>query len=146
MLFVALERFSSTRARCPTIELDAAIRTLDCRRQRTKVAGRRRGSRVGQRRRLLLLLVLVVQLMLMLGFRWRPSVQQLLLERVQLLHKMEVWIDVGLALHHHGVRIVQRQLLVGHQVRQHHGHRTRYACQTVYQNAFLLFPTFICKR
>lgn len=122
---VALERFSSARARRPPVELDAAVRALDGRGQRTQVAGSgRRG--VGQ----------------LLGLH--PGVLQLLLERVQLLHEMEVGIDVGLALQHHVVRLVQRQLPVRHQVRQHHGHRARYAGQAVHQDAFLLRPTFVC--
>jgi len=128
-LFVALKCFSSTRAGRPPVEFDAAIGTLNGRRQRAQVAGRRRACRVGR---------------LLLGLR--PGIKQLLLERVQLLHKVEVWVDVRLALQHHIVRLVERQLPVSHQVRQHHRYRARYARQTVHQDAFLLRPTLIYNR
>lgn len=127
-MLVALGRFSSARAGCPPVELDTAVRTLHGSGQRAQVAGRRRAGRVGRL------------------FRLRSGVQHLFFERVQLLHEMEVGIDVGLALQHHVVRLVQRQLPVGHQVRQHHGHRTRYARQTVYQDAFFLRSTVVCEQ
>lgn len=126
-LVVALKRFSSTRARGPPIELDSAVRALDGRGQRAQVAGGGRGRRVGQL------------------FGLRPGVQQLFLERVQLLHEMEVRVDVGLALQHHVVRLVKRQLPMGHQIGQHHGHRARYAGQTVHQDAFFLCSALVCK-
>jgi len=105
MLVVALKRFSSAGAGRPPVELDAAVRTLDGRRKRAQEVRRRRARQVGR-----------------LLFGLRPGIQQLLLERMQLLHEVEVRVDVRLALQHHVVCLVQCQLPVGHQVRQHHSY------------------------